>query len=154
MNTRAAVTFTVNGQPVPQPRPKVSTVGGFGRAYVPTRHPIHAYRQAVALTAKASGVTPADGAVVVQIDCVFARPPSHLNKAGVPRSSAPPFPPKCDWDNLGKGVCDALVGIAFHDDEQIIDGRCTKRYAAKGEPAGTRVTIAPADPEGRTCPPA
>ena len=29
------VCFTVLGEPVPQPRPRVSTRGGFARAYVP-----------------------------------------------------------------------------------------------------------------------
>ena len=48
----------VPGQPVPQPRARVSTVGGFARAYVPKRHPIHAYREAVALAAKLAGLKP------------------------------------------------------------------------------------------------
>lgn len=36
---------------------------------------------------------------------------------------------KPDFDNIGKVICDALNGIAFHDDAQIVDGRVIKRYA-------------------------
>jgi Holliday junction resolvase RusA-like endonuclease len=50
------VTFTVPGDPVPQPRPRVSTAGGFARAYVPKGHAIHGYRQAVAIAARAAGL--------------------------------------------------------------------------------------------------
>lgn len=36
---------------------------------------------------------------------------------------------KPDFDNIGKICCDALNGIAFHDDAQIVDGRVIKLYA-------------------------
>lgn len=35
---------------------------------------------------------------------------------------------KPDYDNLGKIVGDALNGIAWHDDSQIVDGRTVKMY--------------------------
>ena len=34
-----------------------------------------------------------------------------------------------DWDNLGKTVCDALNGLAYRDDGQIVDGRVRKWYS-------------------------
>lgn len=141
-----ALTFTIAGPPVPQPRPKISTLGGRGRAYVKARHPIHAYRQAIALAAAAAaraGWTHTDAAVVLEVEAIFARPPSHLTKTGEPRSGAPAFPPRCDWDNLGKGVSDAIKssGAVWRDDDQVVDGRVRKRYAARGEPARTVVVI-------------
>lgn len=36
---------------------------------------------------------------------------------------------KCDWDNIGKIVCDALNGIAYHDDKQVVDGQVRKFYS-------------------------
>lgn len=51
-----SITFTVPGDPVPQPRPRISTAGGFARAYVPEAHPAHAYRQAVASELGRSGI--------------------------------------------------------------------------------------------------
>jgi Holliday junction resolvase RusA-like endonuclease len=35
---------------------------------------------------------------------------------------------KPDWDNVGKIVCDALNGVAWHDDAQIVDAHVEKRY--------------------------
>jgi Holliday junction resolvase RusA-like endonuclease len=108
-----AITFSVPGDPVPQPRPRVSTAGGFARAYVPKGHAIHAYRQAVALAARAAGVTEAGGPVSVIIDAVFARPKSHLNKSGV-KATAPALP-RPDVDNLAKAVLDALQEVMGDD---------------------------------------
>lgn len=141
-----AITFTIPGPPVPQPRPKISTWGGRGRAYVEKGHPIHAYRQAVELAAKIAargGWKQTDGPVELEILAIFARPPSHLTKTGEPRSTAPAFPPRCDWDNLGKGVADAITnsGALWVDDDQVVDGRVRKRYAEKGEPARTVVAV-------------
>jgi Holliday junction resolvase RusA-like endonuclease len=136
-----AITFTVPGQPVPQPRHKVAARGRFAHAYIAAHHPIHAYRQAIQLVARGSGVTPTASPVVLDIECVFERPPSHVLRSGKLARAAKPYPPKCDWDNLGKGISDALTGIAWHDDEQVVDGRCRKRYGQPGESARTVVTI-------------
>jgi len=108
-----AITFSVPGDPVPQPRPRVSTAGGFARAYVPKGHPIHAYRQAVAVAARAAGVRQATGPVSIIIDAVFARPKSHINKGGV-KPTAPALP-RPDVDNLGKAVLDALQEVMGDD---------------------------------------
>lgn len=108
-----AITFTVLGDPVPQPRPRVSTAGGFARAYVPKSHAIHAYRQAVALAARAAGLRETTGPVGVIVDAVFARPKSHMTKAGV-KPSAPALP-RPDVDNIGKAVLDALQDVMGDD---------------------------------------
>ena len=129
------VTFTVPGEPVPQPRPRVSTRGGFARAYVPSSHPVHAYRQAVALTAKSAGLTATGEPLNVVIDAVFARPKSHLNKAGV-KPTAPRLP-RPDVDNLAKAVLDALQDV-IGDDTAVARLVVEKSY---GEEARTTVRI-------------
>jgi Holliday junction resolvase RusA-like endonuclease len=141
------IVFEILGQPIPQPRPRVSTWGGRGRAYTPADHAIHPYRQAIEISAimaaRRARHEPTDQAVVLEVVAVFARPPSHLNKSGEPRASAPAFPPRCDWDNLGKGVSDAITksGAIWQDDDQVVDGRVRKRYARPGEAARTIVTV-------------
>ena len=137
----SATRFTVPGNPVPQPRPRFSSRGGFARAYVPSKHPVHAYRQAVALLAQAAasalGLGPHTGDVSIRIDAVFGRPPSHKRLG----DKAPRRPVKSDWDNVAKAVCDALNGVAYLDDDQITEAHVTRRYALDDEPAHTAVII-------------
>lgn len=107
------VTFTVLAEPVPQPRPRVSTRGGFARAYVPAKHPVHAYRAAIAEEAAKAGLEDTGEPVEVIIDAVFARPKSHMTKKGV-KPSAPQLP-RPDVDNIGKAVLDALQDVMGDD---------------------------------------
>jgi Holliday junction resolvase RusA-like endonuclease len=134
-------TLTVPGQPVPQPRPRVSTRGGFGRAYTPSRHPIHAYRAAIQAAAIAAGKkTGRGGAVRLTIEAVFARPASHWTLTGLSKSAKPW--PRADGDNVAKGVQDALTDAGVWDDDDcVLDMRIVKRYAARGEAAKTVITI-------------
>jgi Holliday junction resolvase RusA-like endonuclease len=52
-----------------------------------------------------------------------------------PRPSVP------DWDNLGKLIGDALEGILWQNDSQIVDGRVVKFVANQGEAARTEVRV-------------
>jgi Holliday junction resolvase RusA-like endonuclease len=124
------VSFRVYGDPVPQPRPRVSTFGGHARAYVQKTHPIHAFREAVRLAALAAGVQRSTGPVEVSILAVFARPPSHRKADGSLRAGAPLYPGhRCgDSDNLAKGILDGLQGVAFDDDDQADLGYVRRRY--------------------------
>ena len=106
------ITFSVPGDPVPQPRARVSTVGGFARAYVPATHPVHEYREAVAMSAQIAGLLPTTEPIEVIIDAVFARPKSHMTKKGV-KATAPVLP-RPDADNIAKAVLDSL-GEFFDD---------------------------------------
>jgi Holliday junction resolvase RusA-like endonuclease len=135
------IVLTIPGQPVPQPRPRISTRGGIGRAYVPSDHPIHVYRQAVELLARGLGTKPDNCDYEVVIEAVFARPPSHWTKSGL--ASKAPRRPAPDWDNVAKGVQDAITnaGTIWYDDDQVVDGRCRKRYAERGEASRTVITI-------------
>lgn len=108
-----ALTFTVSGDPVPQPRPRVSTRGGFARAYVPAKHPVHAYRQKIAIEAIRAGLKPQHEPVEVFIEATFKRPKSHLTKKGV-KATAPKLP-RPDVDNIAKAVLDSLQDVMGDD---------------------------------------
>jgi len=126
-----ALTFSVPGDPVPQPRPRVSTRGGFARAYVPSKHPVHAYRAAIAAAALEAGATPTiDEPLTVILDLVFARPASHMTKKGL-RKGAPTLP-RFDVDNCAKAALDALNGVAFADDSQVAKLVVEKSYGTEG----------------------
>jgi Holliday junction resolvase RusA-like endonuclease len=133
------IVLEVPGQPVPQPRPRVSTRGGFGRAYTPTKHPIHVYRQAIELAARASGKK-ITGPTALLVDAVFQRPPSHWRKHDL-KPDAPPWP-NADGDNVLKGVADALTDAGvWGDDDQVVFWSIRKRYAARNEQPRTIITI-------------
>ena len=127
--------FEVPGDPVPQPRPRVSTRGGFARAYVPAKHPVHAYRAHVREAARAAGLTARTSPLKVTIEAVFARPASHLLKSGQPKPASPALP-RPDVDNIAKAVLDAL-GELF-DDTLVCRLTVGKAYGAR---AYTHVTI-------------
>jgi Holliday junction resolvase RusA-like endonuclease len=125
------ITFEVLGDPVPQPRARISTRGGFGRAYTPGDHPIHAYRAAVAAAARAAGAEPTDAApITLIVDLVFARPKSHYRKAGL-RADAPKLP-RPDCSNVLKGIEDALNGVAWVDDTQVGKVIVEKTFGTEG----------------------
>jgi Holliday junction resolvase RusA-like endonuclease len=130
------IAFSVPGEPVPQPRPRVTTRGGFGRAYVPHAHPVHAYRASLAAAARDAGAEPHAEPVSVVIDLVFERPKSHMNKSGV-KPSAPRLP-RVDLDNVGKAILDSLNGVAWGDDSQVQRLVIEKTY---GTEARTTVRI-------------
>ena len=128
------ITFTVMGDPVPQPRVRVSTRGGFARAYVPSKHPVHAYRDAILREAIARGLTPISEPIEVIVDAVFVRPKSHLTKRGV-KTSAPALP-RPDCDNVAKAVLDAL--------KELFDDTNVRRLVVEkswGDEARTTVRI-------------
>lgn len=149
----ATLTFAVDGPPVPQPRPRISTWGGRGRAYTPKDHAVVPYRQAVAiraaLAAQAARWEQATGPVEVEITCQFQRPASHLTKSvkGPPsvRQTAPAFPPRADVDNLAKAVLDAVSdsGVVWDDDDQVVRLVVSKAYWPR---AGVVVTIRAVQP--------
>jgi Holliday junction resolvase RusA-like endonuclease len=130
-----SLTFSVPGEPVPQPRPRVSTRGGFARAYVPATHPVHAYRQALAEAAVAAGLSETGEPLNVVIDAVFRRPKSHMRKSGV-KADAPRLP-RPDVDNIAKAVLDALQDV-MGDDALVARLVVEKSY---GQEARTTVRI-------------
>jgi len=136
---RTSVTFTVPGDPVPQPRPRVSTRGGYGRAYVPAKHPVHEFRSRVASAAQAAGLTEAAFPVAITIEATFGRPRSHYRRAGVKPTA--PLLPRPDCDNLAKAVLDGLQDV-IGDDTRVARLTVEKAWGPAGS---TTVTVVAAE---------
>lgn len=133
-----AISFSVDGDPVPQPRARITVRGKHGHAYTPRDHKIHAYRAAIAAAAVKAGATPTDAApVTLIVDLVFARPKSHFVKSGL-KANAPKLP-RADCSNCLKGIEDALNGVAWVDDTQVGRVVVEKSYGNQGR---TTVRIA------------
>ena len=96
------ISFVVNAEPLPQPRPRF----GFGRAYQPKK--IVEYKAQISQAAKIamSGRELMTGAVQLSIK-LYRKFVVTSRRFG-------------DFDNLAKAICDALNGIVYKDDSQII----------------------------------
>lgn len=144
------VRFTVPGPPVAAARPRITTAGGFARAYAPRSNVEYAQWVQLAFREQHPDFEALDRGVPVKLQAQFwfPRPKAHFGtgrNAATLKEWAPVFhTSKPDIDNLFKILKDALKGVAWHDDSQVcVYDYSSKRYvdpSLHGEP-GTAVTI-------------
>lgn len=119
--------ITIPVAPVPWQRART----GGGRHFTDPK--VEGFKRTVAALGRLAmaGAQPLAGPLAMVVECVLPIPPSW-SKARAQKAAAGEITPasKPDWDNLGKGVSDALNGIVYADDAQVVDGRVVKRYGA------------------------
>lgn len=123
---------------IAQPRPRATTIGGFTRMYeAKAGHPIHGFKQAVLAEWRAAGFPKITGPLSLSIEFIFPRKkfPKKFGEGRQWRTSKP------DLDNLLKGFCDALNGLAYDDDSQIVKCLISKEFAAVREEPGVWATF-------------
>lgn len=127
----ASVTLLGHGDPVPQGSKRIGRAGKFGRPMLlDANAKTKPWRSALAAEALAHFKTPELGVVALYCDFNFTRPKSHYNKHGALKPSAPMFKKsKPDLDKLLRSVCDALTGIAWRDDSQVVTALPRKLYS-------------------------
>lgn len=116
-----------------------------------------AWAGVVSHAAQQAGVRVQEGPVVLELEFYFLRPVSHYGtgrNAGTLKDGAPARPTGRnlgDLDKLERAVLDALSGVAFRDDSQVVDVRSLKWWVEIGEgnPEGVRVHVAPAQVRDR-----
>ena len=93
---------------------------------------------------KAWPFPPHEGPVSVEINFFFFRPTGHFgsgkNAAMVKPSAPAHMTTKPDLVKLARAVEDALKGLTWRDDSQIVHEVITKNYSADGQ-EGANVTI-------------
>lgn len=119
--------FIVKGRPQGKKRPRFSSVSH--TVYTP--HETINYETQIALTFKAGGGRriPAGQYVAVAVTAFFPVPQSYSKgkrKACIDGAIRPDKKP--DIDNVLKVVLDALNGLAYDDDKQVIESICRKYY--------------------------
>jgi Holliday junction resolvase RusA-like endonuclease len=125
----APITLIVAGDPVAKGRPRMTRRG---QVYTPseTRAYETLVRQLAALEMR--GKAPLEGAVRVELLIELAIPQSWSRTkqlAAIADEIMPASRP--DIDNFVKSVLDAINGIVFSDDAQIVELRARKKF---GEP--------------------
>jgi Holliday junction resolvase RusA-like endonuclease len=81
------------------------------------------WRSTVALAAKLHEVKFMEGPVAIQLDFFMLKPRTI-------KRDMPTVPP--DLDKLIRGVLDALTGIVYRDDAQVVSILATKSYGEPG----------------------
>jgi Holliday junction resolvase RusA-like endonuclease len=149
------ITFTVHGLPAPQgskraivnPHTKKVALLESSARVAPWRSDV---RDAAidALTLAYDGLpSPLPGPVAVELAFRFPRPQAHYLPVNSRRSrralqpSAPIWPAgKPDLDKLARAVLDALTGLVWVDDAQVVDLGLRKRFA-DDEAVGLTATV-------------
>ena len=125
------VQFIVPGEPVGQPRHRVSTIGGRGRLYLPKSHPVHAYKAAIraAFIGAAGRWRTITGPVRLSVYCRFQIPASWSNKKAQQHDTNFHCG-KPDADNVLKAIEDELTDCgAWTDDKQVALVFISKRWS-------------------------
>ena len=115
------ISLVVYGDPVAQGRPRFSTAGGFVKAYDPAKSRDYKDYIRLAASAQMQGQKPLDGALTLGIR-VYRDIPKSMSKKRAAAAEAELLRPttKPDLDNYVKGIKDALKGICWHDDSQVV----------------------------------
>jgi Holliday junction resolvase RusA-like endonuclease len=131
------VRFDVPGKPRGKQRPR--SAPGHSRPYTP-KQTVQAEKAIAALyRVAAPGTRPLTGNVRLDVEAVFRIPKSFKGDLLLAAYAGEvPYTGKPDKDNIEKLVMDALNGLAWVDDAQIVAGEPTKRY---GHPERVTVTI-------------
>lgn len=125
----AAIYFVVPGQPVGKGRPRASSRGGFVRMYTDAK--TLSYEQLIAKQATyAMGhlevlATP----ISMRIVALYNIPVSWSKRKQQLALNGELIPGKPDLDNVAKAVLDALNGVVYQDDKQVIRLVIEKSYS-------------------------
>lgn len=123
---KAMVVIELSGEPRGKARPRFSKSG---HTYTPEK--TRNYEAALRIEAQhaMAGAKPFEGPVRVTMTALFSVPQSWSQKKqaaallGIDRPTKKP-----DWDNIAK-LTDALNGVVWRDDRQVVCGSITKRYS-------------------------
>lgn len=130
------IEFTVLGRARPQGSKKAFKHPSTGRIILTEQSKqVGPWRENVRGEALRAGLgDPVDGPVMVHVVAVFARPKSHYRtgkNAHLLKDSAPATPTTRsvgDIDKLARAVLDALTGVVFMDDSQVVALVAAKRW--------------------------
>jgi len=98
------------------------------------------WKNSVRAAAMALNAQLVDGPLRVTMNFFRPRPAGHFGAKGLNKKGRESLYPTIRPDvlKLARGVEDALTGVLYRDDSQIVDERITKNW---GEPARVEVTI-------------
>lgn len=134
MTTEPMLKYFVLGMPVPQgdlsASPRSGKLYHKNKALEPWRYSI-AWQGRREMRRQFGDTEPVDGPISMALEFVVKRP------AGTAKTRAtPPAVKKPDLDKLTRAVLDALTGVVYVDDSQVVHINTTKRMAEVNEEPG------------------
>ena len=140
--TAPLVSIYLSGPPRGKGRPKFSSVQGRPRAITDAATRNYEASLKIAAQLAMRGVAPLTGALDVLMIATFPIAPSWPKKRQAAALSGAERPTgRPDGDNLLK-TTDALNGVVWVDDAQVVDGTVRKRYGAA---PGLLIEVRPAE---------
>ena len=124
------VHINIPGKPIGKARPKFSRMGNFVKTYTPEK--TVNYENFVKMCWMQSGEEKLHGNIEATIAASFLISQSASKKKHRELDGAY-CPKKPDCDNIAKSILDALNGIAYDDDSQIVKLTVIKLYSADEE---------------------
>jgi Holliday junction resolvase RusA-like endonuclease len=134
------IKLTVAGAPKGKGRPRFVKATGHTYTPIDTEHAEHRIQQEW-ITA---GRPTLDGPLGLAVHLVLQRPKSHYRRDGTLSAAGERSPRpirKPDVDNALKLVADALNGLAYRDDAQIVYASVQRDWAQQGDLDHTRITL-------------
>lgn len=142
------IEFTVPGIPIGKGRPRATTVKGKARMYTPARTANYEGTVALFAAQAMTGRQPFSGPMCVFMDVVLPIPASWSKKRQAAALAGQEWPTKKpDMDNVVKGIFDAMNGIVWNDDVQVVALNVGKVY---GPTPGVAVRVRPIMPPAPT----
>jgi Holliday junction resolvase RusA-like endonuclease len=120
--------LVIPGEAVPQLRPRFARHGNFTQAYDPAK--CRDYKAYIRyLAAEAYTGPPLEGQLALHVD-IWRLPPKSWSKVKMAGALSGDIRPitKPDLSNVIKGIEDALKGIIWRDDAQVVDIGASKWY--------------------------
>lgn len=124
------IKFVVPGSPQGKGRPRAFRAGSGVRMFTPKK--TEDYEALIAAQAREAmqGRDMITGPVLLEMRMLHPVPASWSKKKRAAALAGEVMPTvKCDADNCLKAVCDALNGVLWRDDVQVVNVALAKRYA-------------------------
>lgn len=129
------VIFAINGEPYGKGRPRFRKDG---HAYTPKKTKDYEHFVKTEYDIQCGNMK-LEGPLEAYIKAVFSVPKSDNKTTRAKKLSGEiPVTKKPDCDNIAKTILDALNGVAYHDDSQVVNLEVTKVY---GDPARVEVML-------------
>jgi Holliday junction resolvase RusA-like endonuclease len=123
------INLTIPGHPVGKQRARVCRTG---HAFTPLKTANYEILIRELFAVQYPNHVPWTGPLLMHVTAFFAIPKSTSKKRMAEMESERVwYPHRIDGDNLWKIIADAMNGIAYVDDGQLVDGRVLKYYSRR-----------------------